>query len=209
MKIKYYLLVLCIPMLISFTKQDPEDQVKIPDDKFLYAIIAGGFDTDGDSIISKAEAEAVSNLSLGDMGISDLAGIEAFVNLRGLVCSENQLTHLDVSANRILRTLRCNNNQLKDLDVSRNTALTMLNCRENQLSSLDVSQNLYLRSLCCDANLLTRLDLSGNKSIYTLSIGRMPTLNEVCVWTMPFPPEGLNLTAEGSPNITFTTDCGN
>jgi len=35
----------------------------------------------------------------------------------------------------------------------------------------------------------------------------MPTLEEVCVWTMPFPPEGFKLCADGSPNTYFTTDC--
>jgi hypothetical protein len=35
----------------------------------------------------------------------------------------------------------------------------------------------------------------------------MPTLEEVCVWTMPSPPEGFLLCADGSPNVYFTMDC--
>jgi hypothetical protein len=36
----------------------------------------------------------------------------------------------------------------------------------------------------------------------------MPSLHEVCVWEMPFPPlEGLKLEKTGSPNVYFTTEC--
>jgi hypothetical protein len=37
----------------------------------------------------------------------------------------------------------------------------------------------------------------------------MLSLNEVCVWTMPFPPERVYVTTYGSPNVYFTTDCSN
>ena len=30
---------------------------------------------------------------------------------------------------------------------------------------------------------------------------------EVCVWEMPFPPEGFELDSTGSPNVYFTTEC--
>ena len=90
-----------------------------------------------------------------------------------------------------------------------------LECVENQLTSLDVS-NLYdLRLLYCGNNLLTSLDISNNLMLgvdvdYTecyLGIDTMQSLEEVCVWTMPFPPEGFKLQMEGSPNVYFTTEC--
>jgi hypothetical protein len=40
-----------------------------------------------------------------------------------------------------------------------------------------------------------------------LYINDMPTLYDVCVWELPFPPDGLNLNTEGSPNINFITNC--
>jgi hypothetical protein len=40
-----------------------------------------------------------------------------------------------------------------------------------------------------------------------LSIGGMPSLNQVCVWTLPFPPSGVDVYTDGSPNVYFTTDC--
>lgn len=41
-----------------------------------------------------------------------------------------------------------------------------------------------------------------------LSIANMPMLNEVCVWTLPFPPGGVNVDTTGSPNVEFQ-DCSN
>lgn len=42
-----------------------------------------------------------------DQGISDLSGIEEFINLEQLWCHKNQLMLLDVSANVELRELHC------------------------------------------------------------------------------------------------------
>ena len=62
--------------------------VEIPDTAFLYALIDVGVDTDGDSLISHAEAEAITYLNIGDFfkwyGIRNLDGIEVFVNLKHL-----------------------------------------------------------------------------------------------------------------------------
>jgi len=40
-----------------------------------------------------------------------------------------------------------------------------------------------------------------------LDISEMPSLYEVCVWTLPFPPEGFLVFTSGSPNVYFTTEC--
>lgn len=69
------------------------------------------------------------------------------------------------------------------------------------------ANNTALESLVCYDNQLTILDVSNNTALGNLYIGNMSTLSEVCVWTMPFPPEGFRLCAEGSPNVYFTMDC--
>ena len=107
-------------------------------------------------------------------------------SLRDLYCHNNLLTSLDVSDNTNLYRLWCQNNLIEDLILSNDVGLRILHCANNQLTSLDISTN----------TLLSGLDLRG-----------MPTLEEVCVWTMPFPPEGYSVNLEGSPNVFFTTDC--
>jgi len=89
--------------------------VDIPDAKFLLTLIEQGVDTDGDSLISYAEAEGISSLNVQNKKISNLAGIEAFVNLITLNCTSNQLTSLDISKNTSLKVLLCFLNQLGTL----------------------------------------------------------------------------------------------
>ncbi len=234
-----------------------EDTVQIVDPKFLNALIEEGVDANGSGIISHAEAESVHELILLVKEISDMTGIEAFVNLESLTCISNLLTSLDVSNNTALTylncgsndlttldvsgntgliNLNCRNNELTILDVSNNTALTDLDCHGNLLSSLDISNNSALEALHCSSNQLTALDVTQNTALQTLTCGKnqiislnlsnnqnlgtdifsnidldlssMPTLTKVCVWVLPFPPGDIDLDVEGSPNLYFTTDCG-
>jgi len=91
--------------------------------------------------------------------LTDLIGIEKFINLEELSCAYNQLTELDVTKNINLRELFCYNNQLTELDVSKNVNLINLYCSNNQLTKLNVTKNI-LKFLYCDNNQLTELDLS-------------------------------------------------
>ena len=287
--IKTLLFLLTVVLLSQCEKDDP--QVNIPDDNFLNALIELGVDTNGDSIISPLEAEMITSLDVRYKSISDLTGIEAFVNLEtlncyinqltsldvsnntalirlecscnqltildfsnntaliNLYCSWNQLTSLDVSNNTKLSNLGCRDNQLTSLDVSNNTALEVLWCYSNQLTTLDVSNNTALRVLYCYSNQLTTLDVSNNTALETLYcysnqltsldvsnntalirlecsfcelttlnisnntaltfiyLNDMPSLNKVCVWEMPFPPDGVDVETTNSPNVYFTTEC--
>jgi Leucine-rich repeat (LRR) protein len=279
----------------------------IPDGHFLNALLMLGVDTNEDGLISYAEAEQITALDLSGGwedpdNISNMKGIEAFVNLETLDCSYNQLTSLDVSnntaltsldcggnlltsldvtSNTALEGLYCGGNQLTSLNVSNNNALTRLSCGGNQFASLDVSNNTALRNLDCSGprggqkkgnltsldvsnntalrnldysglsglqgggnltslditkntsleelvcnsnqltslevsnntallvlscwgNQLTSLDVSNNTALQYLDIG-MPSLRQVCVWTLPFPPEGVYVSY--SPIVYFTSDC--
>ena len=121
-------------------------------------------------------------------------------------CHENQLTTLDVSNNTALEALFCSSNQLTSLDVSNNTALGYLQCSWTQISSLSVSNNQTLIDLWCNDSPLTTLDVSNNTALMNLKIHSIPSLYEVCVWTLPFPPDGVHVNTTGSPNVEFK-DC--
>ena len=166
--------------------------------------------------------------SLSDKNISNLTGIEKFADLEYLECQYNKLTILDVSNNAVLRSLYCENNQLTslnivdntslsvlhceynqltNLDVSNNDSLVYLNCFVNQLTSLDVTNNSGLISLICGYNQLASLDVSNNINLISLNLMGMSSLNEVCVWEIPFPPDGVGVDITNSPDVYFTTDC--
>jgi hypothetical protein len=149
-----------------------------------------------------------SDNKLTTLNVSNNPALE-WLNLYG-----NNLTNLDISNNSVLYYLDCSGNQLTVLDISNNLSLQTLTCGKNQLTALDVSNQLDLRRLFCSCNLLTSLDISNNSNLgigwedyYNLELDSMPGLQKVCVWTMPFPPDGLKVRVQGSPNAYFTTQC--
>ena len=142
--------------------------VNIPDNAFLNALIAEGVDSDNNKVISYEEAESVRILDLHNKGISDLTGIEAFINLDTLICRDNNLTKLDVTGNTALLYLDVDGNNLDSLDVTNNSALTYLDCSSNPINSLDVSNNHLLKELKCGYNKLSTLDISGNINLERL-----------------------------------------
>jgi len=129
-------------------------------------------------------------------------------NLIELTILPGQLTSLDLSNNTVLTRLRCSDNKLANLDLSNNTALTSLSCSDNQLVNLNLSNNTSLTHLDCSNNQLTSLDVSNNTALKRIRLRDNPNLLEVCVWIMPFPPEGVNVDLGERSNITFTTECG-
>ena len=72
--------------------------VSIPDTIFLFALIEEGVDTNEDSQISFSEAEVVTKLDVSGKGnpdqkrITDLTGIESFINVDTLNCNRNDIT---------------------------------------------------------------------------------------------------------------------
>ena len=80
-----------------------------------------------DDTVPTTKIDTLTVLDVGQLGISDLKGIEDFVSLTKLLCDWNQLTSLDISQNTALTTLNCYRNQLTSLDVSKNKALLELN----------------------------------------------------------------------------------
>lgn len=303
--LKPLVLMLTMVILSQCKKEIEPNVVTIPDNNFLNALIELGVDTNGDGIISPAEAEVITFLDVSEDSISNMTGIEAFVYLDTLICSFNMLNSLDLSSNPALRFIDCNNNgltsldvsnctalehlacestfggkrnsltslnvsnnialeylscghnqltslnvanntalndlhcsgnqltsldvtnnnllsrfdcsrnQLTELDVSNNTTLKSFYCYHNQLTSLDVSNNIALTILWCSGIQLSTLDLSNNTALGTdvifcctpLDISDIPSLYQVCVWEMPFPPAGVSVDTTDSPNVYFTTDC--
>jgi len=134
--------------------------------------------------------------------------LSANIKLEFLSCIENQLTTLNLSSNSHLKSLHCGYNKLSSLDVSLNTNLNTLHCNNNFLTSLYVSRNTALTSLITCGNDFSSFDISNNTNLVKIGIDNMPTLQKVCVWTLPFPPDGIVVLMGFSPNIEFSLGCG-
>lgn len=170
-KIVYWITILGIVSfsipLVSFA-QNINTPENFPDPIFrkltetFMGVKAGG-------IYSASQAAEKTGILMGNKtGISNLKGIEFFLNIREIHCSENHLQHLDLTKNRALVELHCANNRLTELDCSQNPALRNLNCHSNQIQQLDVSNHLALEHLRCSYNQIKQLDISNNPSLKTV-----------------------------------------
>lgn len=167
------------------------DETNFPDSVFR-KYVTQKYDLDSDGVLSEYEAD-IRSISVDEMGIQSLQGIEFFPNLERLffsrnevssidisknpklthiTCSRNKLTSLDVSKNTVLEGLYISENQITSLDVSMLPELRMLICSKNKLSSIDVSKNTKLRDLGIDGNAISSIDVSNNLDLDSLSCGR-------------------------------------
>ena len=153
---KLLLILLCLP-IIGFGQN-----VNIPDSNFkTYLVGETLINTNGDSEIQVSEANTFNGtIWCENMNITDLTGIEYFINLTSLYCPNNQIATLNTSQNISLTWLSCYDNQLTSLNLNGAIALEGLYAWNNQLANLDVSQNTSLISLVCNNNQLTSLNLS-------------------------------------------------
>jgi hypothetical protein len=138
--------------------------VNIPDVNFKNALLnhSPTIDTNNDGEIQITEAAVTLEVDVNGDSINDLTGIEEFINITFLDCSQNNLITIDVSNNTSLEIFECYENQLTTIDISNNTSLHQFECRFNQLTTLDLSNNFSMFFLSIGNNDLTEIDLSNN-----------------------------------------------
>jgi Leucine-rich repeat (LRR) protein len=135
-------------------KESPEILIADP---FFEMYCLTHFDKNGNGQIQKNEVRSVKSLTISGLRIQCLKGIEEFLSLVHLDCSNNQLERLYLSKNEKLTTLRCAQNELPVLDVSYNVKLHTLDCPNNHISTLDLSENKRLKKLNCMRNPLSTI----------------------------------------------------
>lgn len=163
----------------------PEDLAVIADPLFRSYLVQY-YDSDGDGLLSKMEADKVTSVRIVTDMVESLDGIEYLTGLKYLQCegTEDDLGHprgklssLDLSRNPKLEQVLCGRNRLTHLDVSGCPNLKTLWCYGNRLETLDVSACPELVDLNCEHNLLSRLDLTGNLGLVSLDCSPMAAEN--------------------------------
>ncbi len=175
------------------TNFNPNCTIGIPNANFKNALLNNpAINTNGNNDIECEEAEAYTGaINVDGLNITNVTGIEAFVNLTSLSCNNNPINTLNVSGFTALSnievsttlstgvsvdlsncasltTLNLNNKKLNALNLNGCSALTNIDCANNLLSSLDVSYSPALTSLTCNNNQLTSLNTYNNPSLITL-----------------------------------------
>ncbi len=143
--------------------------MNIPDANFKAALLAHDpiIDTNGDNEIQVSEAQALTNtLDVGEAGITDVTGLEAFTNIKRLSIYNNSISSLDLSANTQINYLIASVNPLTSLDVSALPLLDTLSAMGLNISgTVDFSSNTALRFLVVGSPNWTSIDLSANTEL--------------------------------------------
>ena len=130
---------------VTVTASVPESlnlEKDVPDAAFR--AVLKKFDTDNDGIVSRAEADAVTELIYEEWNgtIIDLTGIAFFTNLE---------------------TLSVQGELLESVDLSKNTKLKRINLEFNFIKSLDLSNQIHL--------IESETSESGSATYYGLQVG--------------------------------------
>lgn len=122
-----------------------------PDDNFR-AYVSDKYDANHDGMLMPSEIIGVISMDVSGKSIASLAGIGYFSSLTTLDCSDNNLSSLDVSANRKLQKLNCSGNALETLDVTACSKLAQLIDPANRVSTDPKRYQSGSAVLICDSN---------------------------------------------------------
>ncbi len=152
------------------------ETITIIDPNFEQALIDLNMDYDDvvDTKIFKDIAEKITILDVSNKNISDLTGIEGFVNLETLTANKNNLTNVNISDNVKLKILNLDENKIANIDLTNNIQLEEIMLYNNDLSTINLSQNTLLKILDLDTNNLTSIDISNNLLLELLDIKTNP-----------------------------------
>ncbi len=143
----------------------------------LYDRLGAGMvvlDGDGYAMMTQDNIDAVTELDFGwnNYHITSLSGIEYFVNLEYLTCSDSGLAMCDLSQNTKLRNANIQQNQMQSLDFSNCPELQELVCSYNKyLVNLNLTGCTKLGNLQAQSTGLTSLSIPNKSAMYNFLYG--------------------------------------
>ena len=121
-----------------------EGKIYIPDTNLELALIELGYDDIPDNYIDSNKVSEILVLDLSNKQLTDLTGLENFINIENLDISSNQLTQVPIVNFTNLKSLNLNNNLFSVLDLSFNEKINSLNASNNSdLTCIKVGPSLY------------------------------------------------------------------
>ncbi len=137
------------------------------------AIGTGGYlhiDSNADGEIQVSEAEAIYGLNLSTAGISDLSGLEYFVNLYSLELWNNNVSTINLQAQTQLTFLNIMDNHVTDLNSIGAPNLTKMWFQNNLVTTIDFSNWPALEEVEGDNNPLTSLEIINHDILKIVSM---------------------------------------
>jgi len=183
---------------------DPVAKTAIPDPVFEQYLIDNSIDDVLDGEVTTASLASVVTVILDDLNITNLSGIEDFVNLDNLWLQNTNLTNLNVSSNVLLKFLYFDNNNISNIDVSRLNSLEKLSFINNNVQSINVSSNPNLQILEISGNNILNLDISSNGELFTLKTSNNPL---TCIQVSPEQLNNIPINWETDIDDEYALDC--
>jgi len=153
---------------------NPTATTTIPDNVFEDYLEGLGFgdDTSYNNLVYTYRIVNLKNLFMSNIltDIYSLEGLQDFIALKYLRCSNHLISEIDVSNNLNLEWLWLENNPISQLDITNNVNLILLNIASMNLSTLDVTNNINLEILNASNNQISDIDLSQNSNLVSLSL---------------------------------------
>lgn len=140
-----------------------------------------------DGFVLTSRITGVTNLDISGNSIDELDGLEAFVALEVLNCSENNFNEFDFSQLPLLRELTISNLFFAVLDLSSNPLIEKLTYNNANSTSLNLGTNTVITELNIGNNniaafdflpytTLETLDLSGNSNLFNATFTTLANL---------------------------------
>gem|GEM_PF-1268054 len=141
--------------------------VTIPDAAFKNALVSNfTINVNQNTEIECSEATAYTgSISVPSLSITDLTGIDSFVNATTLDCHNNTINTLNLLANTSLTSLVCYGSSISNLILPTSNILDELICSDNALTAIDVTQLPNLTYFACNSNQISTLDVSQNPNL--------------------------------------------
>ncbi|GAA3774559.1 hypothetical protein GCM10022271_03350 [Corallibacter vietnamensis] len=164
-----------IAIFIAFQTLMFAQVTSIPDANFEQELVNLGIDSDATvngQILTADAAARTSFIDLSGLGIADMTGIEAFVNLTALKSSGNTFTTIDLTSNLALNDLNLSDSDISTLDLSGNVNLTKLNVSYSlNLTTLDLTSNVLLADLNTEeCNNITSINITGLTTLVDVNV---------------------------------------
>lgn len=178
----------------------------VPDNNFEQALINLGYDDVLDDYVATNKLEEISELSLINLNISNLTGLEAMPKLRILLVENDEvpvkIENIDLSKNVNLERLLLYQTLLESIDVRNNINLKILDIPFNELKEIDLSKNTELTELYLTGNPLETLDVSELTKLVKVNIQLIDNL-----YCIKVSDQQDTSSWRKDDTATFSTDC--
>ncbi|MFV8464565.1 T9SS type B sorting domain-containing protein [Flavobacterium sp. LB1P62] len=179
----------------------------IPDVNFEKALINKGFDDIIDKRVLTANISTISAISVHDLNIFDLTGIQDFVSLTYLSCGGNPFTSLDISKNTFLTEFGCIGSLLTTIDFSKNISLTKISIYNSKLKDIDISKNIDLQILLCNNNNLAIANLKNRNNTKLTTLDLTQNKNLICIEVDNKAYSNTNWSSKKDPSASYSENC--